>query len=195
MPSSFFWASAIGRTISTRLGALRYDGSFIFRDFPFFTVDDYRHLPVIHRSFDIVGFARALWPALPIAGLVWLEPGMLRRPFIPNLVRRASFILHGTIGRTIRRVFIDIKRVFVVIIGHVHCKDIQKKPAGSGQEWAAMGRGTIDWTGQFRALKQQGYKYATSLETHWRGASTPEESTRQSWAGMKKELQEAGALS
>ena len=80
-------------------------------------------------------------------------------------------------------------------IGHVHCKDIQKKPAGSGQEWAAMGRGTIDWTGQFRALKQQGYKYATSLETHWRGASTPEESTRQSWAGMKKELQEAGALS
>ena len=80
-------------------------------------------------------------------------------------------------------------------IGHVHCKDIQKKPAGSGQEWAAMGRGTIDWTGQFRALKQQGYKYATSLETHWRGASTPEESTRQSWVGMKKELQEAGALS
>jgi len=80
-------------------------------------------------------------------------------------------------------------------IGHVHCKDIQKKPAGSGQEWAAMGRGTIDWTGQFRALKQQGYKYATSLETHWRGASTPEESTSQSWACIKKELQEAGALS
>jgi L-ribulose-5-phosphate 3-epimerase len=80
-------------------------------------------------------------------------------------------------------------------IGHVHCKDIQKKPAGGGQEWAAMGRGTIDWTGQFRALKQQGYKFATSLETHWRGAGTPEESTRQSWTGMKKELQEAGALS
>jgi len=80
-------------------------------------------------------------------------------------------------------------------IGHVHCKDIQKKPDGNGQAWAAMGRGTIDWTGQFRALKQQGYKYATSLETHWRGAGTPEESTRQSWAGMKQELQKAGALS
>jgi len=80
-------------------------------------------------------------------------------------------------------------------IGHVHCKDIQKKPDGSGQAWAAMGRGTIDWTGQFRALKQQGYKFATSLETHWRGAGTPEESTRQSWAGMKEELQKAGALS
>lgn len=80
-------------------------------------------------------------------------------------------------------------------IGHVHCKDIQKKPAGDKQEWAAMGRGTIDWTGQFRALKQQGYKFATSLETHWRGAGTPEESTRQSWAGMKEELQKAGAIS
>lgn len=80
-------------------------------------------------------------------------------------------------------------------IGHVHCKDIQKKPDGNGQAWAAMGRGTIDWVGQFRALKQQGYKFATSLETHWRGAGTPEESTRQSWAGMKEELQKAGALS
>jgi len=80
-------------------------------------------------------------------------------------------------------------------IGHVHCKDIQKKENGEGQTWAAMGRGTIDWTGQFRALKQQGYKYATSLETHWRGAGTPEESTRQSWAGMKDELEKAGALS
>jgi len=79
-------------------------------------------------------------------------------------------------------------------IGHVHCKDIQKKPDGSGQAWAAMGRGTIDWTAQFRALKQQGYKFATSLETHWRGAGTPEESTRQSWAGMKEQLQKAGAL-
>ncbi|HEY6944375.1 MAG TPA: hypothetical protein VI431_04485 [Candidatus Acidoferrum sp.] len=31
------------------------------------------------------------------------------------------------------------------------------------------------------------------LETHWR-AGTAEESTHQSWAGVKKELQEAGAL-
>jgi sugar phosphate isomerase/epimerase len=58
-----------------------------------------------------------------------------------------------------------------------------------------MGRGMVDWVGQFRALKQQGYHYATSLETHWRGAGTPEESTRQSMAGMKDELRKAGALS
>ena len=78
-------------------------------------------------------------------------------------------------------------------IGHCHCKDSVKKPDGK-YAWAAMGSGMIDWVGQFKALKRDGYSYAVSLETHWRGAGTPEESTRQSWAGMKKELQEAGAL-
>ena len=79
-------------------------------------------------------------------------------------------------------------------IGHVHCKDAQRKAGGEGFEWAAMGKGIIDWAGQFRALKQDGYKHAVSLETHWRGAGTPEESTRQSMAGMKDELRKAGAL-
>jgi len=79
-------------------------------------------------------------------------------------------------------------------IGHCHCKDVAKKPDGKGYQWAAMGRGLIDWTGQFAALKRDGYHFAVSLETHWRGAGTPEESTRQSWAGMKAELHKAGAL-
>jgi L-ribulose-5-phosphate 3-epimerase len=78
-------------------------------------------------------------------------------------------------------------------IGHCHCKDAVKKPDG-GYEWAAMGRGIIDWVGQFRALAKDGYRNAVSLETHWRGAGTPEESTRQSWAGMKEDLQKAGVL-
>jgi len=77
-------------------------------------------------------------------------------------------------------------------IGHCHCKDSVKKPDGK-YAWAPMGGGMIDWVGQFKALKRDGYQYAVSLETHWRGAGTAEESTRQSWAGMKKELQEAGA--
>src|SRR5262249_54287093 len=71
-------------------------------------------------------------------------------------------------------------------IGHCHCKDVVQK--GEGSEWAAMGRGTIDWVGQFRSLKADGYRYAVSLETHWRGAGTPEASTEQSWAGMKEQL-------
>ncbi len=58
----------------------------------------------------------------------------------------------------------------------------------------AMGRGMIDFVGQFRALKRDGYRGAVVLETHWRGAGTPEESTRQSMAGLKEQLRKAGAL-
>jgi L-ribulose-5-phosphate 3-epimerase len=79
-------------------------------------------------------------------------------------------------------------------IGHCHCKDVAKKSGGQGDEWAAMGDGIIDWVGQFKALKRDGYRYAVSLETHWRGAGTPEASSRQSWAGMKDDLQKADAL-
>jgi sugar phosphate isomerase/epimerase len=80
-------------------------------------------------------------------------------------------------------------------IGHCHVKDAVKKPDGKGYEWACMGKGLIDWVGQFRALKADGYRHAASLETHWRGGGTPEESSRQSWAGMKEELTKAGILS
>jgi sugar phosphate isomerase/epimerase len=78
-------------------------------------------------------------------------------------------------------------------IGHCHCKDAKAKASGEGREWAPMGGGLIDWAGQFKALKKDGYKFAVSLETHWRGAGTPEKSSRESWAGMHKLLQEAGA--
>jgi sugar phosphate isomerase/epimerase len=58
-----------------------------------------------------------------------------------------------------------------------------------------VGKGTINWVGQFQALRQSGYTLGVSLETHWRGAGTPEESSRESWAGMKADLEKAGALS
>jgi L-ribulose-5-phosphate 3-epimerase len=82
-------------------------------------------------------------------------------------------------------------------IGHCHCKDIKEiaKTTDSKEPgWAAMSSGVIDWVGQFAALKRDGYHYAVSLETHWRGAGTPEESSRQSWAGMKEQLRKADAL-
>ncbi len=79
-------------------------------------------------------------------------------------------------------------------IGHCHCKDVTKKPDGKSYDWAAIGKGIIDWKGQFAALKRDGYHFAVSLETHWRGAGTPEESTRQSWDGMKEDLRAVGAL-
>jgi L-ribulose-5-phosphate 3-epimerase len=79
-------------------------------------------------------------------------------------------------------------------IGHVHCKDAVRRADGKGWEWMVMGRGVIEWAGQFRALKRDGYRRACTLETHWRGAGTPEESSRQSFAGMKALLQKAEAL-
>ena len=77
-------------------------------------------------------------------------------------------------------------------IGHCHCKDTVKQ--GKDYDWAAMGTGIVDWQGQFQALKRDGYHFAVSLETHWQGGGTAEESSRQSWSGMKSLLQKAGTL-
>jgi len=79
-------------------------------------------------------------------------------------------------------------------IGHCHCKDVVKGTGQNPFDWSAMGSGLIDWVGQFAALKADGYRHTVSLETHWRGAGTPEESTRQSWAGMKDAMKKAGTL-
>jgi sugar phosphate isomerase/epimerase len=76
-------------------------------------------------------------------------------------------------------------------IGHCHCKDVTREPGGKW-EWAPVGAGTIDWVGQLRALNRDGYRYAVSLETHWRGAGTPEASTRVSMKGLKEALAKAG---
>ena len=78
-------------------------------------------------------------------------------------------------------------------IYHCHVKNAIKGPDGK-MGWSPVDKGYIDWTAQFRALKNIGYHGAVSLETHWHGAATHEESTRISWAGMKKALQGAGAL-
>jgi L-ribulose-5-phosphate 3-epimerase len=76
-------------------------------------------------------------------------------------------------------------------IGHCHCKDVRREPGGKF-EWEPVGGGSINWVGQLRALKNQGYHYGLSLETHWRGAGTPEASTRISFAGLKTALTKAG---
>ncbi len=78
-------------------------------------------------------------------------------------------------------------------IHHCHCKNAIKNDQGK-IVWAPVDKGYIDWTAQFRALKRIGYNQAVSLETHWRGGGTSEQSTRISWAGMKKDLEAAGAL-
>jgi sugar phosphate isomerase/epimerase len=75
-------------------------------------------------------------------------------------------------------------------IGHMHLKDV-KRGANGNYEWEAMGRGIIDYLDQFRALVKDGYSGTMSLETHWTGGGTPEESSRQSMAGTKALLRKA----
>jgi sugar phosphate isomerase/epimerase len=78
-------------------------------------------------------------------------------------------------------------------IHHCHCKNAIKDATGK-IVWSPVDKGYVDWPAQFRALKEAGYHDAVSLETHWRGAGTPEASTRISWAGMKQALQDSGTL-
>lgn len=78
-------------------------------------------------------------------------------------------------------------------IGHCHVKSAERGADGKFK-WTPVGQGIVDWVGQFRALKNDGYRHAVSLETHWRGGGTPEESSRISFAGMKSCLEKAGAL-
>ena len=78
-------------------------------------------------------------------------------------------------------------------IHHCHVKNTMRNAAGK-LEWAPVDKGYVDWTAQFKALKAIGYHEAVSLETHWRGAGTPEASSRVSWAGMKECLEKADAL-
>ena len=76
-------------------------------------------------------------------------------------------------------------------IGHCHAKSVVRKPDGKW-EWAPVGQGVVDWVGQLKAFQRDGYRHAVSLETHWRGAGTPEASTRVSMAGLKDALAKAG---
>lgn len=76
-------------------------------------------------------------------------------------------------------------------IGHCHAKNVVRKLDGKW-EWAPVGTGVVDWAGQLKALARDGYRHAVSLETHWRGAGTPEASSRVSMQGLKGALTRAG---
>jgi sugar phosphate isomerase/epimerase len=47
-------------------------------------------------------------------------------------------------------------------IRHGHCKNVVRNPAGT-LEWSPVDIGFIDWTSQFRALKDAGYNGGISL--------------------------------
>jgi len=51
---------------------------------------------------------------------------------------------------------------------HVHIKDGIRKGKDGKPECVAFGEGEVDYMGQLKALKEDGYKDYLSLETHWR---------------------------
>jgi sugar phosphate isomerase/epimerase len=77
-------------------------------------------------------------------------------------------------------------------IHHCHVKNAVKDAKGV-VVWSPVDVGYIDWVAQFKALQGIGYSDAVNLETHWKGGGTPEESSKISWAGMKKDLLAANA--
>jgi len=61
-------------------------------------------------------------------------------------------------------------------IEHVHVKDAAEGP--EGRVWTIVGDGACAWGDQLRALKRDGYDGFVSLETHYNGLATKEESSR-----------------
>lgn len=75
------------------------------------------------------------------------------------------------------------------LFAHMHVKDARKDPQTGKIVWAPVGSGTIDYRGQFMALRRDGYQGTISLETHYRRADgNPMESTRESLEGLLKVL-------
>jgi sugar phosphate isomerase/epimerase len=58
---------------------------------------------------------------------------------------------------------------------HMHIKDAAVDSKTGEPDCVAMGTGFIDYNGQFRALKDDGYSGYVSLETHWRPTKLSEE--------------------
>ena len=72
---------------------------------------------------------------------------------------------------------------------HVHIKDVRKNATTGKKEWAPVGGGYIDWKGQIRAFRKDGYDGTMSLETHYARADRNKvESTRESLEGLLKIL-------
>lgn len=70
-------------------------------------------------------------------------------------------------------------------IAHMHLKDAR------GKKWMPIGKGDIDFVGQFRALKNMHYNETMSLETHYRNAKKdPYTSSVESMDGLVKILKE-----
>jgi L-ribulose-5-phosphate 3-epimerase len=72
-------------------------------------------------------------------------------------------------------------------VAHVHLKDVDDEG-----NWSKVGTGTIDYLGQIRALAEDGYAGALSLETHYEApGGGPEGATRESVATIRALCEQA----
>lgn len=71
---------------------------------------------------------------------------------------------------------------------HVHVKDAVWEDGKA--KFVRIGDGDIDYAGQFRALKADGYDGIISLETHYRPDGNAEEGSRQCLASLKEMLED-----
>ena len=73
---------------------------------------------------------------------------------------------------------------------HVHVKDARVVDPSTGLiAWECVGRGEVDFVGQFRALIADGFAGAVNLETHWHPEGRSREAnSRESFAGMLQAL-------
>lgn len=79
------------------------------------------------------------------------------------------------------------------LFAHMHVKDAEKDPKTGRLHWAPVGGGSIDFHGQFAALRKDKYKGILSLETHYRRPDgNALESTRESLEGLFKVLKDVG---
>lgn len=75
------------------------------------------------------------------------------------------------------------------LFAHMHIKDAGKDPKTGKLRWLPVGSGTIDFRGQFKALRDDHYSETISLETHYRRPDgNAVESTRESLEGLLKIL-------
>jgi sugar phosphate isomerase/epimerase len=73
----------------------------------------------------------------------------------------------------------------------MHAKDSKHDPATGKMNWLPVGAGMVDWRGQIKALREDGYKGTLSLETHYRRPDGNKLlSTQESLEGLLKIIKE-----